>query len=132
MNFIRLMFLIVAILGGIGFVASSLSNSGNAKTTSSSGATNDAEEKRHRMAVAAMRTIIKSLRDPESVKWDSVMVSSDASLVCVEYRAKNGFGGYTFERVLFKNMAPSQKADDWNRLCARTPLHNNTYSANAL
>jgi len=57
-------------------------------------------------AVAAMMVIKKSLRDPDSVKWESVLVSADTSVVCATYKAKNGFGGYSEGVTIFVHGIP--------------------------
>ena len=39
--------------------------------------------------------LMKSLRDPESLRVESYLTTEDGLTHCVTYRAKNGFGGYT-------------------------------------
>lgn len=44
-----------------------------------------------------------SMRDPDSFKLDKVLVNKDASVICIAYRAKNGFGGYEYGYQEFYN-----------------------------
>lgn len=48
---------------------------------------------RRRALVVAMATLTKSLRDPDSLVLEGKHVSKDGKYVCLEYRARNGFGG---------------------------------------
>lgn len=45
-------------------------------------------------ATAAMRLLASQLREPSSVNWQAVSVNDDGTLTCLDYRARNGFGGY--------------------------------------
>ena len=77
---------------------------------------------RNSRALAAMVAVKSGLRNRNSVQWDSVTVNSDASLVCIKYRAQNGFGGMASERVLYRDGIPTQERNDWLALCDRTQL----------
>lgn len=89
-------------------------------------------EKRHIAAVLSMRAIKKALRDPSSVEWDDVLVNEDATVICIIYRAKNGFGGYTRDQVSIINGEPSKAANIWNKQCAGKTLIDQKFSARAL
>jgi DNA-directed RNA polymerase subunit RPC12/RpoP len=68
-----------------------------------------------RVAVDQLR---KSLRDPDSLVVESARAAADPVLVCIEYRAKNGFGGMNKEFVVFtgKKAYPGNAAV-WNKSC---------------
>lgn len=68
-----------------------------------------------RGAVAQLR---QGLRDPDSLVIESARVAGDAAQVCIEYRAKNGFGGTNKEFVVFtsKKVYPNN-AGVWNKQC---------------
>jgi len=83
----------------------------------------EAEKSRAQRAIFVVTALRDGLRDPDSVKWESVSVSDDASLVCVEYRAKNGFGGVNFEQTLYTKGKFSTSAKLWNRYCAGKQLN---------
>lgn len=63
------------------------------------------------------KAVKDGLRDPDSVVWESVSADQDAEIICIEYRAKNGFGGMNREFVLTANGKTSQKVKDWNKKC---------------
>ncbi|MGL6245680.1 hypothetical protein [Pseudomonas sp.] len=89
-------------------------------------------QRRHIAAASGMLAIKKSLRDPGSVIWETVLVNDDASTVCIEYRAKNGFGGYSKEHAAFFGNRSSQTATDWNKQCANKTMHDQKHSALAI
>jgi hypothetical protein len=82
-------------------------------------------DKRVAAAMVAKRSIIAAARNPDSVKFDLIGVTDDASLVCIEYRAENGFGGMNREQVAFQAGASHRDARFWNANC-RQPLNNLT------
>ena len=82
-----------------------------------------AEKSRSQRAIFVVTALKHGLRDPDSVKWESVSVSDDSSVVCVEYRAKNGFGGVNFEQTVYTKRKFSTAAKPWNRHCAGKRLN---------
>ena len=65
----------------------------------------------------------QSMRDPESLVFESAMVIKETDAACYEYRARNGFGGMTSGRAvqvgktfLTNEMAGFTKI--WNKNCA--------------
>lgn len=68
-----------------------------------------------RIAVASLKS---ALNDPDSLAVEQVLVSADATTVCMTYRAKNGFGGYIRNHMSMKDGRGSVDADDWNKRCA--------------
>lgn len=73
--------------------------------------------------VLAAATLKKSLREPESLVWESILANDDASVICLEYRSRNGFGGMGREIVVMANGKATQKVAEWNRHCTG-PLMN--------
>jgi hypothetical protein len=71
------------------------------------------------------RQLKAALRDPESVQWESIRANDDASLVCLQYRARNGFGGMNREVAIVQGNKVSQRAADWNKHCTQplTDMH---------
>lgn len=79
------------------------------------------------------RTAIKNAaRNPDSVSFEAVMTNESGSLICVVYRAQNGFGGMNLEQVAFKNGVPKQGSSFWNKNCAGAKLYSQSTSANWL
>jgi predicted amidophosphoribosyltransferase len=56
-------------------------------------AKHDQEQARGARVVGAGVFLRDSLRNPDSVVWESIRANDDASIICFEYRAQNGFGG---------------------------------------
>ncbi|WP_312514990.1 hypothetical protein [Massilia sp.] len=83
-----------------------------------------AAKARSERAIFVATALKHGLRDPDSVKWESVYVNDDASVVCVEYRAKNGFGGVNFEQTVYAKGKFSTAAKPWNSHCAGKRLNN--------
>lgn len=51
--------------------------------------------------VAATEDTIKSkLRNPDSLHWNRVLSNNDGTIVCLEARAQNGFGGMSLETYI--------------------------------
>lgn len=70
--------------------------------------------------VAAFARLIKSnLRDPDSLTWKSIRATEDGGTICIEYFARNGFGGMNNEIAISVNGKKSQSVKDWNKHCLR-------------
>lgn len=69
--------------------------------------------------VAAANALKRSLRDPASLVWESIRTNEEATVICLEYRARNGFGGMNKEFVVIADGNTSQKAAAWNKHCTR-------------
>jgi len=57
------------------------------------------------------------MRDPESVRWQNIFTNDDGTIVCVAYRARNGFGGMNLEHATFANKQISTANAAWNKHC---------------
>jgi DNA-directed RNA polymerase subunit RPC12/RpoP len=79
--------------------------------------------------VAAVKA---SLREPDSAKWEEIRANDDASVVCIIYRARNGFGGVNLEKVSFVKGALHREATPWDENCAGKDLYNMKSVAKAL
>ena len=88
-------------------------------------------ESRFRVAVALLKSVKSSLRDPESFAVEFVGVNEDATVACVEYRAKNGFGGMNKEFAVYAKDKISQSPELWNKHC-RANLHDMKHARLAL
>ena len=63
-------------------------------------------------------SIMNSAREPASVTFEHVYVNKEATITCVEYSGRNGFGGMNRETVAFdKSGKPRQSASFWNKNC---------------
>ena len=51
----------------------------------------------------SMKTIKESLRDPQSLQVEKAIVQKSGETACIQYRAKNGFGGYERNTAVIAN-----------------------------
>ena len=90
------------------------------------------EEARFQKAVIAAKVLKSSLRNPDSVVWEDIYANNDASVICLSYRAQNGFGGMNREHISFINGKPSRSTPVWNRKCTGTGFIDLKYARQAL
>lgn len=89
------------------------------------------QEVAFQIVVFTLKTLRAANRNPDSVKWESIRANDDASVICIEYRGQNGFGGMNREFFALIAGKPSQKSAVWNRHCTQV-LHDMKYAARAL
>jgi hypothetical protein len=82
-------------------------------------AEDEAKTKRYEIARDIVETTRDMLRDPDSLKVHQMLMNSDASIICVDYSASNGFGGRNRERVVMVEENGSTRAGDWAKDCRR-------------
>ncbi len=91
-----------------------------------------AEEDRFQTTAALVALLKKSTRNPDSFQIDGVGANDDASIVCVNFRGQNGFGGISVESVVFNNGKASRSEKDWNRFCVGNSLHDMKHVRHAI
>jgi hypothetical protein len=111
------------LLSFIGSLVSNPTSTDGHSFASAEDAAKAADEIRFQKAALVASAIKRSLRDPDSVKWAGIWTNDDASTICIEYRARNGFGGMNHEHVAVTKAGASQEAEAWNRSCANKQLH---------
>ena len=74
--------------------------------------------------VTAARATAESIRtlarDPDSVKIEQLLITADGATRCVQYQAKNGFGGTNREFVVILKDQASKDLSAWARYCPAT------------
>jgi hypothetical protein len=83
-------------------------------------AANAALARQTQLAVLAVATLKKSLRDPDSLVLNSVRVDDKTNVACIDYRAKNGFGGYNSNTIAFVDGVAKTDAAHWNKFCTKS------------
>ncbi|QCI93375.1 zinc ribbon domain-containing protein [Novosphingobium sp. EMRT-2] len=78
-----------------------------------------ADQTRLKSAVAAAKAVKAALRDPDSLVVERIGTDDAGSLVCIEYRARNGFGGMNRSFVAFKDGSPKEEASYFNKSCPK-------------
>lgn len=79
-----------------------------------------ADTNRFSAARATSAGLKQAAREPESVKFESLRVSEDGSVICTEFRGRNGFGGMTKEHIVVVKGKPDNSAAGWNRQCPKS------------
>jgi hypothetical protein len=81
-------------------------------------------EDRFKLAWTRVAALKSSMRDPQTFALESVHVTR-ADVVCIEYNARNGFGGTNRESMVVDGTQPYLSTDNgslfflaWDRLCA--------------
>lgn len=82
--------------------------------------------------VIAIKGVKAAMRNPDSIVWEGISANDDASIICIEYRGQNGFGGMSREFVVFAKGKPAQSPNAWNKNCAHKSLIDMMYAKHAL
>ena len=91
-----------------------------------------AHEARVKQALLTATLVKTALRDPDSLTWKHIWVSEDASVVCLVYRARNGFGGQNAESAVYAEGRLSNAAAAWSENCVGPAFHDMTYVHHSL
>ncbi|MEO8134259.1 MAG: hypothetical protein ABI831_09805 [Betaproteobacteria bacterium] len=84
-----------------------------------------------RRVVGIISALRASMLEPDSMKFDSIRANDDASLICIEYRARNGFGRFDMDHAVITGKKVSREASAWNEKCKK-PLIDYGYAVRAL
>lgn len=87
-----------------------------------------AENARFSTAKAMSKDIQSALRDPESLKFDTMAVNTDSTVACASYRAKNGFGGMNREIAVYANGTMSNSQKSWDKHCSAGKMFDLLYA----
>ena len=79
---------------------------------------------RHNRAVLVGNYIKKTLRDPDSIKWEKLLANKNATVLCLKYQAKNRLGILVREYTVFVNGKPKPGAGSWNQHCVNNEMFN--------
>lgn len=116
----------IVLLSVVGIAASFLVPSKSPSTVPSAAAApkpkTQAEQEADQRTIAAasaLKLLKGSVRDPDSFQLESVRANDGGSLICIEYRARNGFGGMNRSFVAFADGRALQSVGEWNKRCTR-------------
>lgn len=88
-----------------------------AHTPAARAASDPDEVRRYQMARLSVAHIQDRLRDPASLQIHRLLASRDGWTVCVDYGARNGFGGMGREAVINTRYESLQDASAWAQYC---------------
>ena len=114
-----------AAMFGLGLVGQIITGGAN---PNSQGESPQEKQKTHRdyLAYLSAKALKASLRNPDSLSFESILANDDGSVICMTYRAQNGFGGMNIGHVVFKNGEPSESHASWHGNCAGKLLNDVT------
>lgn len=81
------------------------------------------KELRFQKTVRAASVLKSNLKDPASVQWESMTANEDGSVICLAYRAKNGFGALDMGAVVFVDGVAMKGTKPWNKHCSKGDLY---------
>lgn len=117
---------LIAGLFAIGIISSIIGQNSNqppAVAAPTKESTDPNIELRFQKTVLVAKTVKAALRNPDSVQWGGMLANDDASVICIEYRAQNGFGGMNLEYVAFAKGKLQTSAEAWNKHCAEKKMY---------
>lgn len=77
----------------------------------------EASRKRYAATAETLAFVMKNARNPASVIVEIAGASEDASVVCLQYRAQNGFGGMNRETISMVKGKIGSDPKQWNKNC---------------
>lgn len=81
------------------------------------------ETQRQSMGIMARAAIKNAARNPDSVSFETVYTDKQGSVVCVVYRAQNGFGGMNKEMLAVDENGAHQNSSFWNKHCVGSDFY---------
>lgn len=91
-----------------------------------------AKERRFLVVAVTAKKMKNAMREPESVEWIYMGADEKAEVVCLRYRARNGFGGMSVETMTVTTREAGPEAALWNRHCTGGGLFDMLYVRNAI
>ena len=79
------------------------------------------------IAKKELANIKEALNDPSSLSVNWIGANEKGTVICFDYRAKNGFGGLVKNYTVFINGQPSTDAGVWNSNCSNKKLYDITF-----
>ena len=74
-------------------------------------------------AARAVAVIRKSVRDPDSLVVEQIFMRNPPNVVCIAYRAKNGFGGVNRTGAVVSSGVSISDPTVWNKRCVGDGFH---------
>lgn len=90
------------------------------------------KELRFQKTLLVAKSIKQAMRNPDSFSLDDAFANDDGSVICINYRGQNGFGGINKESATYANGKLTQDAGTWNKNCAHKSLFDIGYVRQAL
>lgn len=84
---------------------------------------NSGAAKRDSAAAMAVMALKSGLRNPASLQWQDILASEDGGIVCLDFRAQNGFGGLEHEVVTVIKGKATKDISTWNKRCTGAGLY---------
>lgn len=115
----RLGSMILAAFVTVAVVQCSLSTNGSSPSKTTQAPPDPVAEARFQKTAMFAAGVKSKMRDPSSFALESARSNEDATVICLEYRARNGFGGMNKEFIVGTTKKVSQDAVAWNKHCTK-------------
>jgi DNA-directed RNA polymerase subunit RPC12/RpoP len=104
------------------FVFVMASHDSSSRTAPAEPSIDPEQQTRINKASAAAIALKFQMRDPDSFRTNLVLTDDTADTICIQYQAKNGFGGLDQAQYIY---AKGQSLSNWDRWCS-PHMHNLT------
>lgn len=81
---------------------------------------------RENQVIKMAKELKQTMHDPASMEFIKVTSNEDSTTVCMEYRARNGFGAMRAEQTLYSIGIPYQNQEAWDGSCLAKDRHDLT------
>lgn len=127
MSWLKKIGVALGVMFGVSLVLGFAASVSGTKSGTESESEHDKQQKHMTyQAYLAAKAVKASLRNPDSLSFEQILANDDGSIICLTYRAQNGFGGMNIEHTVFKDGDPSQSHASWHAHCAGKVLNDVT------
>ncbi|MBU3624763.1 hypothetical protein ICN48_00720 [Polynucleobacter sp. JS-Safj-400b-B2] len=116
--------IVLPLIAGLGGDGKSGQKTEAIKNATPADAEKQLAEMRYYQGVILAKTIKNSLKNPSSMQLERVSVNEDGSLVCMAYRAQNGFGGMDLAPAVMIRGKISNDGNVWDKNCKGKSMYN--------
>lgn len=81
---------------------------------------------RENQVLKIAKELKQTMHDPASLEFIKVTSNENSSTICMDYRARNGFGAMRAEQTLYLAGKPYQNEEAWNGSCIAKNRHDLT------
>ncbi|MGA7180300.1 MAG: hypothetical protein WBX11_12025 [Thiobacillaceae bacterium] len=79
---------------------------------------------------AVEQNLKRDFKDPDSLKWKTVLSNDNGTVLCLEYRTRNRSGFYVRRSLIVAEGKMLRSADAWNEHCFNHRLYDMKYLVN--
>lgn len=87
---------------------------------------------RNSLAHTLYNSTRENLRNPDSMVIEKLYARATPPLVCLAYRAQNGFGGMVRDFIIYDEKTMSKDVKTWNKRCVESGMQDLTYMSKSM